>query len=222
MALLEYNPPTEPYLDFVYRDDYIAVVNKPSGLLSVPGAKPEYRDSVQTRIQEKCGFAESVHRLDMATSGIIVFALSKKAEKELKRQFRDREPKKFYQALVWGKMGEVGEMGEINFPLICDWDNRPRQKICYVRGKKALTFYEILANYPNNTTRVKLTPYTGRSHQLRLHTMALGHPILGDKFYSNPLAKSLASRMCLHAESLTITHPISGEVMTFSAKANFE
>lgn len=222
MALIEYHPPQEPWLDEVYRDNHILVLNKPSGLLSVPGNRPEYFDSAMTRVQQKYGFTEPAHRLDMATSGILLFALSKAAEKELKRQFRDREPKKHYIAVIYGKLGEkVGEVGTMNFPLVCDWENRPRQKICYERGKKAITHYEVLAHYPNNTTRVKLTPITGRSHQLRVHCLALGHPIVGDKFYANPLARSLAPRLCLHAESLTITHPISGEPMTFTAKPDF-
>ncbi|WP_301098369.1 bifunctional tRNA pseudouridine(32) synthase/23S rRNA pseudouridine(746) synthase RluA [Otariodibacter sp.] len=222
MALIEYTPPTTPWLDEIYRDNHILVINKPSGLLSVPGNRPEYQDSAMTRIKQKYGFTEPAHRLDMATSGILLFALSKQAEKELKRQFREREPKKFYQAIVWGRLGNhVGEAGQISFPLICDWENRPRQKICFERGKQAVTFYEILAHYPNNTTRVKLTPYTGRSHQLRVHCLALGHPILGDKFYANPLAKSLAPRLYLHAQSLTITHPITGKPMTFESKPEF-
>lgn len=222
MALIEYHPPLEPFLDEVYRDNHILVINKPSGLLSVPGNRPEYFDSAMTRVQKKYGFTEPAHRLDMATSGILLFALSKTAEKELKRQFREREPKKHYIALLWGKLGEkVGDTGKMNFPLICDWENRPRQKICYEHGKKAITHYEVLEYLPNNTTRVKLTPITGRSHQLRVHSLALGHPILGDKFYANPLAKSLAPRLCLHAESLTITHPITGERMTFTAEAEF-
>lgn len=222
MALIEYTPPTEPWLDVVYQDNHILVLNKPSGLLSVPGNRPEYLDSAMTRVQQKYGFTEPAHRLDMATSGILLFALSKAAEKELKRQFREREPKKHYIAIIYGKLGEkIGEKGVMDFPLICDWENRPRQKICYERGKKAMTHYEVLAHYPNNTTRVKLTPITGRSHQLRVHCLALGHPIIGDKFYANPLAKSLAPRLYLHAESLTISHPISGEPMTFQAAPDF-
>lgn len=222
MALIEYTPPTSPWLDVLYRDDHILVLNKQSGLLSVPGNRPEYYDSAMTRVQQKYGFTEPAHRLDMATSGVLLFALSKVAEKELKRQFREREPQKHYVAVVWGRLGQaVGEKGTMNFPLVCDWENRPRQKICYERGKKAVTHYEVLAHYPNNTTRVKLTPVTGRSHQLRVHCLALGHPIVGDKFYANPLAKSLSSRLCLHAQSLTITHPISGEKMTFSCDSEF-
>lgn len=219
MALLHYNPPTDPWLDLVYYDNYIAVVNKPSGLLSVPGNRPEYLDSVTTRVRQKFGFAEAAHRLDMSTSGIILFALSKHAEKELKRQFRDRETQKHYQALVWGHPDQ--DQGILDLPLVCDWENRPRQKVCYQRGKQALTHYEVLARYPNNTARMRLTPITGRSHQLRVHLLALGHPILGDKFYAHPSARTLVQQLCLHAELLSITHPIYGEPMTFTAEAGF-
>ena len=219
MALIDYNPPQEPWLDLVYRDDYIAVVNKPSGLLSVPGNQPQYYDSAMSRVKEKYGFCEPAHRLDMATSGILLFALSKAADRELKRQFREREPKKYYQALVWGHLEH--DHGVVELPLICDWENRPRQKICFERGKRAVTFYDVLQRYPNNTTRVKLTPITGRSHQLRLHMLALGHPILGDKFYAHPQAKALSPRLCLHAESLQIQHPITGEMMEFTAPVGF-
>ena len=219
MALIEYNPPQEPWLDLVYRDDYIAVVNKPSGLLSVPGNQPQYYDSAMSRVKEKYGFCEPAHRLDMATSGILLFALSKAADRELKRQFREREPKKYYQALVWGHVEQ--DHGVVELPLICDWQNRPRQKICFERGKRAVTFYDVLQRYPNNTTRVKLTPITGRSHQLRLHMLALGNPILGDKFYAHPQAKALSPRLCLHAESLQIQHPITGETMEFTAPVGF-
>ena len=219
MALIEYNPPQEPWLDLVYRDDYIAVVNKPSGLLSVPGNQLQYYDSAMSRVKEKYGFCEPAHRLDMATSGILLFALSKAADRELKRQFREREPKKYYQALVWGHVEQ--DHGVVELPLICDWENRPRQKICFERGKRAVTFYDVLQRYPNNTTRVKLTPITGRSHQLRLHMLALGHPILGDKFYAHPQAKALSPRLCLHAESLQIQHPITRETMEFTTPVGF-
>ena len=219
MALIDYNPPQEPWLDLVYCDDYIAVVNKPSGLLSVPGNQPQYYDSAMSRVKEKYGFCEPAHRLDMATSGILLFALSKAADRELKRQFREREPKKYYQALVWGHLEH--DHGVVELPLICDWENRPRQKICFERGKRAVTFYDVLQRYPNNTTRVKLTPITGRSHQLRLHMLALGHPILGDKFYAHPQAKALSPRLCLHAESLQIQPPITGETMEFTAPVGF-
>ncbi|WP_386695562.1 bifunctional tRNA pseudouridine(32) synthase/23S rRNA pseudouridine(746) synthase RluA [Lonepinella sp. MS14435] len=219
MALIDYNPPTEPWLDIVYHDNHIMVVNKPSGLLSVSGNQPQYRDSAMSRIKDKYGFCEPAHRLDMATSGILLFAMSKAADSELKRQFRERETEKHYQALVWGHI--KAERGIVNLPLICDWENRPRQRIDFVYGKRAVTEFEVLERLPNNSTRVKLTPITGRSHQLRLHMLALGHPILGDKFYSPPQAKAMSPRLCLHAESLTIHHPITKEKMTFSHTAEF-
>ena len=219
MALIEYNPPLEPYLDIIYQDNHLCVVNKSSGLLSVPGNQPQYYDSAMSRVKEKFGFCEPAHRLDMATSGIIVFALSKAADRELKRQFREREPKKHYQAIVWGHLEK--DYGEVNLPMICDWENRPRQRLDFVLGKRAVTKFEVLARLSNNSTRVKLTPVTGRSHQLRLHMLALGHPILGDKFYSHPQAKAMSPRLCLHAEELTITHPITEEIITFNAKSDF-
>lgn len=219
MALIEYHPPTEPWLDIVYHDNHIMVINKPSGLLSVPGNQPQYYDSAMSRIKDKYGFCEPAHRLDMATSGILLFAMSKAADRELKRQFREREPQKHYQALVWGH--PQADSGTVSLPLICDWENRPRQKICFERGKRAVTNFIVLERLSHNYSKVKLTPITGRSHQLRLHMLALGHPILGDKFYAPPQAKALAPRLCLHAQSLQITHPITGERMLFEREAQF-
>lgn len=195
------------------------VVNKPSGLLSVPGRQEEHKDSVMTRIQRDFPAAESVHRLDMATSGIMVVAMSKAAERELKRQFREREPEKTYVARVWGHLAE--EKGVIDLPLICDWPNRPKQKVCFETGKPAQTGYEVLARDDGNSTRVRLKPVTGRSHQLRVHMLALGHPILGDNFYAHEDAKAMAPRLQLHAEMLTITHPKYLTPMTFRQPADF-
>ncbi|KPD04403.1 bifunctional tRNA pseudouridine(32) synthase/23S rRNA pseudouridine(746) synthase RluA [Moellerella wisconsensis] len=213
-----YNPPTDPWLYVLYQDEHIMVVNKPSELLSVPGKAPEHKDSIMTRVQQQFPEAESVHRLDMATSGVMVVALNKAAERELKRQFREREPKKTYIARVWGHIEK--QQGLIDLPLICDWPNRPKQKVCYETGKSAQTEYEVLA-YEEHATRVKLSPITGRSHQLRVHMLALGHPILGDRFYAPPDAKALAPRLQLHAEQLYITHPAYGTPMHFSCKADF-
>ena len=137
MGMENYNPPQEPWLVILYQDDHIMVVNKPSGLLSVPGRLEEHKDSVMTRIQRDYPQAESVHRLDMATSGVIVVALTKAAERELKRQFREREPKKQYVARVWGHPSPAE--GLVDLPLICDWPNRPKQKVCYETGKPAQT-----------------------------------------------------------------------------------
>lgn len=195
------------------------VVNKPSGLLSVPGRLPENFDSVMLRVQRDFPEAQSVHRLDMATSGIIVVALTKAAERELKRQFREREPQKTYVARIWGH--PQAEKGLVDLPLICDWPERPKQKVCFETGKAAQTEWRVLAYDDDNSCRVELKPITGRSHQLRVHMLALGHPILGDRFYAHPQALAMADRLQLHAESLTISHPAFGNPMTFRQPADF-
>ncbi|MTD41051.1 bifunctional tRNA pseudouridine(32) synthase/23S rRNA pseudouridine(746) synthase RluA [Erwinia sp. CPCC 100877] len=214
-----YNPPKDPWLVILYQDEHIMVVNKPSGLLSVPGRAEEHKDSVMTRIQRDFPQAESVHRLDMATSGVIAVALTKAAERELKRQFREREPQKHYLARVCGHPAQ--EEGLVDLPLICDWPNRPKQKVCHETGKPAQTQYKVLEYGADNTARLLLKPITGRSHQLRVHMQALGHPILGDKFYATPEARARADRLLLHAWTLTITHPEYGNSMTFRASPDF-
>ncbi|KTR97438.1 bifunctional tRNA pseudouridine(32) synthase/23S rRNA pseudouridine(746) synthase RluA [Pantoea dispersa] len=219
MLMEPYNPPLAPWLHILYQDEHIMVVNKPSGLLSVPGRLEEHKDSVMTRIQRDFPQAESVHRLDMATSGVIVVALTKAAERELKRQFREREPAKQYVARVWGH--PAAEQGMIDLPLICDWPNRPKQMVSVELGKPAQTEYQVLVYDADNSARVQLKPITGRSHQLRVHLLALGHPILGDRFYAHPEALAMAPRLQLHAESLTITHPAFGNSMTFRQPADF-
>ncbi|CNI98124.1 bifunctional tRNA pseudouridine(32) synthase/23S rRNA pseudouridine(746) synthase RluA [Yersinia rohdei] len=214
-----YNPPRTPWLNILYQDEHIMVVNKPSGLLSVPGRAPENKDSIMTRILADFPTAESVHRLDMATSGVMVVALTKAAERELKRQFREREPKKSYVARVWGHLAQ--DEGLIDLPLICDWPNRPKQKVCYETGKSSQTEYQVLSRDADGSTRVKLSPITGRSHQLRVHMLSIGHPILGDGFYAPPEAKAMASRLQLHAQELYITHPELGTALHFKCEADF-
>ena len=172
-----------------------------------------------TRIQQQFPDAESVHRLDMSTSGVIVVALTKAAERELKRQFRERETKKVYIARVWGRVEE--DYGIIDLPLICDYPNRPKQKVCHETGKKALTQYEVMSWDDDGTTRVKLRPITGRSHQLRVHLLALGHPILGDKFYAHPQALAAADRLQLHAQELSFYHPITDAPQVFNCEPDF-
>ena len=178
--LLEYHPPIDPWLSILHQDDHIVVVNKQPGILSVSGNKPQFIDSIIHRLQQKYSYVESVHRLDMATSGIMVAALSKLADREIKKQFRERIPKKTYIAVVYGHLEQ--DTGQVELPLICDWPNRPRQMVDLENGKHALTQYQVISRNENNTTRVKLFPFTGRSHQLRVHMQAIGHPILGDKF----------------------------------------
>lgn len=217
--MFTYSPPLLPSIIPLYSDAHIIVVNKQSGLLSVPGRALEHRDSIITRLQRDFAGAESVHRLDMATSGVMVVALTKQAECALKKQFRERTVQKNYLACVFGHV--VPNIGSVDLPLICDWPNRPKQKVCIATGKPAFTRYQVLARLPNGTTRLKLTPVTGRSHQLRVHMQALGHPILGDKFYANASVCAMAKRLLLHAETLTIQHPQSGQQITFCCPADF-
>ncbi|WP_350997922.1 bifunctional tRNA pseudouridine(32) synthase/23S rRNA pseudouridine(746) synthase RluA [Shewanella sp. TB7-MNA-CIBAN-0143] len=218
MADFIYNPPTTPWLDIVYQDKDILVANKPSGLLSVPGREAIYHDSIYSRVLAEHPNAQIVHRLDMATSGVIVVALRRSAERELKRQFRDRETAKTYFARVAGHMKT--SITKVDLPLICDWPNRPKQKVDHTVGKPSVTLVEVVS-YGAKSTLVKLTPITGRSHQLRVHMMALGHPILGDGFYADALAKSLSPRLLLHAAALSITHPYSQQVMHFESPVTF-
>ena len=214
-----YNPPSVPWLDILYQDKDIIVVNKPSGLLSVPGRDPKHADSIWTRVKKLHPNAQIVHRLDMATSGVMVVALRKKAESELKRQFRDRETKKVYYARVVGHVKQ--QSGKVDLPLICDWPNRPKQKVDHKVGKPSLTLFEVVS-YDANSTLVKLTPITGRSHQLRVHMMAIGHPILGDGFYADAVGKRLRPRLNLHAQSLTIKQPYSQKELSFCTAMPFE
>lgn len=219
LSLPAYHPPQEPWLNILYQDAHIMVVNKPAGLLSVAGRAPEHHDSIMSRIQAQYPAAESVHRLDMATSGVMVVALTKAAERDLKNQFRQRKPEKSYVACVWGYPEQ--DQGTIDLPLVCDWPNRPKQKVCFETGKAAQTHYQVLVRNANGTARLQLTPITGRSHQLRVHLLTLGHPILGDTFYAHPEARALATRLLLHAQKLTITHPALNSVMNFSCTAEF-
>ncbi|HKM14645.1 MAG TPA: bifunctional tRNA pseudouridine(32) synthase/23S rRNA pseudouridine(746) synthase RluA [Marinospirillum sp.] len=216
--VLDYQPPTEPWLDILYQDKDILVVNKPAGLLSTPGRGEGLYDSVEARAKQISPYAELAHRLDMATSGVLVVALRKDAERSIRMQFQNRQTRKTYIAQVWGCPTETE--GEINLPLICDWPNRPLQKVCHERGKPSLTHYRVIET-DGKTSRLELNPITGRSHQLRVHLKALGHPILGDRFYSEGEALAASSRLLLHAQELEISHPSTTEPMTFTAPCPF-
>lgn len=206
MAMLEYNPPREPWVDIVFEDEHILAVNKPSGLLSVPGRAPEHYDSMWSRLQETHPDIQVVHRLDMSTSGLMVLAKNKHAESALKKQFQFRLTHKVYYARVWGHVEQ--EEGVIELPLICDWPNRPKQKVCFDDGKPSKTLFQV-AKREDKTTIVRLLPVTGRSHQLRVHMQALGHPIVGDEFYSEGEAYEFSDRLELHAAELSFYHPRS-------------
>ncbi len=218
MSEHQYCPPQEPFLDILYQDESLIMLNKPSGLLSVPGRAPENQDSLALRVQSQLPNALTVHRLDMATSGVMVMALNKDVHRALSRQFQERETHKVYYAWVWGEVAD--EEGEVDLPLICDWPNRPLQVVDFEQGKSALTRWKKL-KVEQGHTLVKLLPHTGRSHQLRVHMQAMGHPILGDEFYAGPEALAAAEQLQLHAAELGFTHPVSGEDLMFSCEPPF-
>ncbi|MBN26837.1 MAG: bifunctional tRNA pseudouridine(32) synthase/23S rRNA pseudouridine(746) synthase RluA [Alteromonadaceae bacterium] len=218
MAIVNYAPPMRPYLNIVFKDEHLLVLNKPSGLLTVPGKALEHKDSLELRVQRVYPTAKIVHRLDMATSGLLVMALDKDTHRQLSRQFELRQTRKTYIARVYGEVS--GERGSVDLPLICDWPNRPKQMVCQQRGKPSLTHWRVLERN-DNSTRMELTPVTGRSHQLRVHMLSLGHPILGDRLYAHSDALTMAKRLQLHAQTLGFTHPVTGLPLELSAPVPF-
>lgn len=213
-----YRPPTEPLLDIVYQDADVLVLNKPSGLLSVPGRRPEHQDSLQSRAQTLVAGSLTVHRLDMETSGLVVMALNKPAQAHLSQQFAQRQTEKSYIARIFGH--PQTSSGVVELPLICDWPNRPKQKVDHEHGKAATTRWQVLSTEPE-TTLVELQPITGRSHQLRVHMLALGWPIVGDQLYATGAALIWADRLQLHSQQLIFTHPITGQRMRFESAVPF-
>lgn len=213
-----YTPPTDPWLDIIYQDDDIIAINKASGLLTNPGRDPAHHDSAWSRITAAYPDAQLVHRLDMATSGLIVFGKHKMAERHLKAQFRERVTHKLYYARVWGNV-EL-DKGRIDLPLICDWPNRPKQMVCFENGKPSVTDYEVIKR-EKKTTLLRLLPITGRSHQLRVHLLSLEHPIVGDGFYAHTAALNYSPRLQLHAAELCILHPATNAAMHLSAPCDF-
>lgn len=216
--LFIYQPPTEPWLEVIYQDKDLIVLNKPSGLLTNPGRGPHLADCLLSRVQQQYPLAQLVHRLDMATSGVVVIALRRKAEAALKLQFANRSVSKRYLAMVWGTLAQTS--GSIDVPLIADAENLPKQKVCLQTGKTAVTHYTVLQQLTDRAL-VELRPVTGRSHQLRLHMLHLGHPILGDAFYAHTEALAAASRLQLHAASLQLNQPYNGERLSFNADSGF-
>ncbi len=210
-----YDPPDVP-LRILFEDAAIIVVDKPAGLLSVPGKLEGRQDCLITRLQAARWNALVVHRLDCDTSGVIIFARTKAAQAFLGQEFEQRRARKTYVARVQGAVAD--DAGTINLPLASDWAYRPRQKVD-AAGKPALTDWAVIARGAAET-RVRLTPHTGRSHQLRVHMLSLGHPILGDQIYA-PETVAAHGRLMLHAETLTIRHPVSTEWQTFAAEVLF-
>lgn len=211
-----YCPPQTP-LDIIYQDKDLLVVNKPSGILTNPGKGALLADSLLSRVQQQYPLAQLVHRLDLATSGVVAFALRRKAESELKRQFAERVVRKRYLAVVAGHLSQP--VGKITFPLQADQANLPKQQV-HPAGKTAETHYRVLQQLTHHAL-VELKPITGRSHQLRVHMAALGHPILGDNFYADTAARLAAPRLLLHAAELTLLQPYSQQSLTFYADSDF-
>lgn len=214
---LLYAPPKQP-IEILYADDHYIVVNKPAGLLSVAGKAPGMHDCLESRMQSNIPNARIIHRLDLATSGIMVMALTPKAHRHIGLQFERRHVQKSYTAMVWGDV--QGETGHIDLPLICDWPNRPLQKIDFENGKPAQTDWQI-SHRENGYTHLALHPKTGRSHQLRVHLNEIGHPILGDPLYAHEDAYAASNRLMLHAKTLAFYHPEGGKWMEYEVKAPF-
>lgn len=195
----------------------LVAVDKPAGLLSVPGKGEHLADCLHARVRGAFPEALLVHRLDRDTSGVIVFALTPHAQRHLGLQFERRHARKSYVARVWGE--PAGDAGTIDLPLTVDWPNRPLQMVCHATGKPAVTGWQLLRR-EGGTARLRLTPETGRSHQLRVHLKAIGHPILGDPFYADGPARAFP-RMMLHSETLRLAHPDGGRGVTFRAPCPF-
>jgi tRNA pseudouridine32 synthase/23S rRNA pseudouridine746 synthase len=228
---LTYNPPCNSGLDLVYCDDSLLIVNKPAGLLSVPGRGADKADNLTTRVQNEFSGSFSVHRLDMGTSGLLVFARSKDMHRRLSLLFREHRVNKRYVAVVEGHV-EIAT-GEVDLPLVSDWPNRPRQKVDFTTGKPSLTRYRLQEHmqitipssvhhdkYCFAASRVELEPVTGRTHQLRVHMAALGHPVVGDGLYGEGVCR-LAGRMLLHSRLLIFPHPLSGKQLTLACESPF-
>jgi tRNA pseudouridine32 synthase/23S rRNA pseudouridine746 synthase len=207
-------------LTLLHLDEALIVVDKPAGLLAVPGRGDAKQDCVTARVQRDWPDARVVHRLDMATSGLMLFARGAEAQRRLNRAFAARQVGKRYVAVVDGRMST--ECGCIELPLAADWPHRPMQRVDAVHGKPARTDWQVLDfDAAGPATRLALQPHTGRTHQLRLHLSAIGHPILGDALYAPPAVQGRATRLLLHACALTLAHPVSGECLHLHCEAPF-
>ena len=201
----------------LHEDEALLVLDKPSGLLSVPGRGADKQDCLSARAQARYPDALIVHRLDMATSGLMILARGPEAQKTINHAISSRQVKKTYFAVVDGLLAACSENWEtIDLPIAVDWPNRPRRLIDYALGKPSQTRWRVVSqDCVARTTRLELEPITGRSHQLRVHMMALGHPILGDALYAAPPVQARAERLLLHACALELNHPITDQALRF-------
>lgn len=212
-----YDPPQEP-LRVIHLDADLLVLDKPSGLLSVPGKPEGHRDCLQSRAKIAYPHSLLVHRLDLDTSGVIVFAMNPQSQRHLGLQFERRQTHKTYIARVWGQVS--GNHGTIDLPIDIDWPNRPLHHVNHETGRPAQTDWKVVGR-DAASTRMELAPKTGRSHQLRVHMQALGHPILADRLYATAEALAAAPRLQLHATSLEFFHPSGGVRVKFESPAPF-
>lgn len=212
-----YAPAAAP-VTYLAGDEHLLVIDKPAGLLSVPGRGPDKADCAIARVQADYPDALTVHRLDMGTSGLLLMARGKEMQRALSGLFERGEVDKAYLADVWGAPSPAA--GQIDLPLITDWPRRPRQIVDPVLGKPSLTLYETLSS-AGGVSRLMLTPLTGRSHQLRVHLAAIGHPILGDELYASGGALAARTRLALHAWRLGFTHPATGHRVECEAPCPF-
>tara|TARA_R110002124_G_scaffold4800_3_gene29792 strand:+ start:2678 stop:3331 length:654 start_codon:yes stop_codon:yes gene_type:complete len=217
MSDFVYTPPDDP-APILHVDDDMLVVSKPAGLLSVPGRGPDRADCLIARLRVAFPEVRLVHRLDLDTSGVIVFGLTPQAQAHLGKQFEERKVQKRYMALIAGRPD--ADKGRIDLPLIVDWPNRPRQIVCHETGRAAQTDWRVIGGVAGDNSRVALKPLTGRSHQLRVHMLALGHPILGDPLYATGAAAGFP-RLMLHAEELRLRHPATGATLRFRSPTPF-
>ena len=215
----DYLPPPHDASWLLAQDEALLLVNKPAGLLSVPGRGVGKDDCLISRVQAQFAEAQIVHRLDLATSGLLLLARGDEMQRRFSRLFRERQVHKTYIAVVAGQVAQAE--GEIDLPLITDWPNRPLQKVDFDIGKPSLTRYRNLGyDAASDSTRLLLEPVTGRSHQLRVHLAAIGHPILGDLLYAGE-HRLRAPRLLLHAASLLFPHPLSGAPCRFDCPPPF-
>ena len=207
----------------VHEDADLLVLQKPAGLLCVPGRGPGKQDCLSARAQQRWPGALIVHRLDQATSGLVLMARHIDAQRRLSHAFAERQVHKRYQAVVWGLLAaQEGAWNEINRPIAADWESRPLRVIDPAHGKPSLTRWRLLGHHPaNGTSRIELEPVTGRTHQLRVHMAAVGHPILGDALYAPAEVQTLAPRLLLHASHLAFAHPSTGDAVALEWAADF-
>ena len=216
MSAFVYAPPSGK-LVILHEDHELVFVNKPAGLLSVPGKGDDLTDCLIARLRAAFPEILLVHRLDLDTSGVMVFARTAHAQRHLGLQFEKRQTRKTYVARVEGHV--TGRAGRVDLPLIVDWENRPRQMVCHATGRPAQTDWALI-RHEDDASRLRLHPVTGRSHQLRVHMLALGHPILGDPLYATGAALD-HPRMMLHAQSLRLRHPDGGRGVTITTPVPF-